>query len=108
MAAARILHNLVVLLVAVVASTTVSAQPNGNNTSPPPPPLGDSALPVLPQVPFLNTTKIKVCTTPWTPAVVCSNATDPVEWTGFEIEVFKLTASRMGIVEDMIGTFFAT
>ena len=54
-------------------------------------------------VPFFNKTKIVVCTTPWTPGVVCSNDTDPNAWTGFEIEVFRTTATRLGLRPEMMG-----
>lgn len=54
-------------------------------------------------VPYFNKTKIVVCTTPWTPAVFCDPDTDPVTWTGFEIEVFRTTTTRMGLAPGMLG-----
>jgi hypothetical protein len=57
-------------------------------------------------VPYFNKTKIVVCTTPWTPAVECNQTTDPSTWTGFEIEVFKTTATRMGLTPEMLGKLF--
>lgn len=53
-------------------------------------------------VPYFNKTKIVVCTTPWTPAVFCDPDTDPVTWTGFEIEVFRTTTTRMGLAPGML------
>ncbi len=55
-------------------------------------------------VPYFNKSKIVVCTTPWTPAVECNTTTDPSTWTGFEIEIFKTTATRMGLSPDQLGT----
>ncbi len=54
-------------------------------------------------VPYFNKTKLIVCTTPWTPAVECSPDTDPATWTGFEIEIFRATVTRMGLSPEMLG-----
>ena len=69
--------------------------------APPPPAAGLTPLQLL--FPSLNKTKLTVCTTPWTPAVVCSQNTSNTQWTGFEVEVFRLTTTRMGITDDMLG-----
>jgi hypothetical protein len=54
-------------------------------------------------VPYFNKTKLIVCTTPWTPAVFCDPDQDPLDWTGFEIELFRTVTIRMGLAPEMLG-----
>ncbi|WPT13321.1 Glutamate receptor ionotropic, kainate 2 [Picochlorum sp. SENEW3] len=50
---------------------------------------------------FPNNTKLRVCTSEWTPAVRCVGL-DPVYWSGYEIDLFKAMMPLMGWTYDMI------
>jgi ABC-type amino acid transport substrate-binding protein len=56
----------------------------------------DSSVPWFP-----GRDTITVCTSEWTPAVKCVDL-DPLDWTGYEIELFKNMMPLMGWTYDMI------
>lgn len=66
------------------------------------PPPGRPAPVALPLVPYLNTTKVTVCVSDWTPAVYCLDKEDPRDYSGFEVELFRRVISLLGWTEEML------
>jgi len=54
---------------------------------------------------FPEKEKITVCVSEWSPAVYCKGIQDPVDWTGFEVELFQEIMPILGWSYDMIGVF---
>lgn len=54
---------------------------------------------------FPGRQNITVCVSEWSPAVYCKGIQDPVDWTGFEIEMFQEIMPILGWTYDMIGTW---
>eukprot|EP00890_Picochlorum_soloecismus_P002632 jgi/Picsp_1/336/NSC_00335-R1_glutamate-gated kainate-type ion channel receptor subunit 5 len=51
---------------------------------------------------FEDKNKLTICTSEWTPSVICSGLGNPLQWSGYEIELFRATMPLMGWTFDML------
>jgi len=51
---------------------------------------------------FEDKDKLTICTSEWTPSVICSGLENPLQWSGYEIELFRATMPLMGWTFDML------
>lgn len=77
-------------------SDAAASPPVEETTGPAPGPASRGDVPWFP-----GREKITVCTSEWTPAVKCIDL-DPLDWSGYEIELFKNIMPLMGWTYDMI------
>lgn len=106
------IHRILVYILVVFLLGTPRVFGQGGNesdaaASPPvveatPGPAPDSSPAARGDVPwFPGRETITVCTSEWTPAVKCKDL-DPIDWSGYEIELFKNVMPLMGWTYDMI------